>query len=69
VMLNGCTVLGTVVQYKTGHKVTVMIPTETRDRVCTMKARLIDETIKLEGNFAPGFYTLDINGVVEQFKV
>ena len=69
VVLNGCTVLGTVAQHKIDHKVTVTIPTETRDRTCTMMARLIDKTIRLEGDFAPGFYTLDINGVVEQFKV
>jgi hypothetical protein len=68
VVLNGCTVLGKVVQHQTGHMVTVTIPTQTRDRVCTMMARLIDETIRLEGDFAPGFYTLDVNGVVERFK-
>ena len=69
VVLNGCTVLGTVMQHKTGHTFNVTIPTHTRSAVCTMMARLIDETIRLEGDFAPGLYTLNVNGTVEQFKV
>jgi hypothetical protein len=69
VMLNGCTVLDAAVQHKTGHTVTVTIPTHTRHAVCTMMAHLIDETIRLEGNFAPGLYTLNVNGTIEQFKV
>jgi hypothetical protein len=69
VVLNGCTDVGAVTQHKTGHIVTLTIPTHSRDRVCTMMARLIDKTIRLKGDFAPGFYTLNVNGVVEQFWV
>ncbi len=69
VVLNGCTVFGAVAQHKNGYAVTLTIPTHVRSRVCTMMARLIDETIRLDGDFAPGLYTLEVDGVVEQFKV
>src|SRR5215469_8411885 len=36
VVLNGCTDVGASAQDKSGHTVTVTIPTHTRDRVCTM---------------------------------
>ena len=69
VVLNGCTVLGAVAQHRTGHTVALTIPIHARYPVCTMMARLIDETIQLAGDFSPGLYTLDVNGVVEQFRV
>jgi hypothetical protein len=69
VVLNGCTDVGAAKQHRNGHIITVTIPTYTRNRVCTMMARLIDETVRLEGDFAVGVYTVNVNGVVEQFKV
>ena len=69
VVLNGCTVLGTVAQHRTGHTITVTIPTHAQHHICTMMARLIDETIRLNGDFTSGSYTVNVNGVVAQFKV
>jgi len=69
VVLNGCTDVGAAAQHKSGQTVIVTIPTHTRDRVCTMMARLVDETIRLEGDFVPGSYTLNVNGVIEHFHV
>lgn len=69
VVLNGCTDVGAAKQHRNGHIITVTIPTYTRHRVCTMIARLVDETIRLEGDFAAGYYTVNINGVVEHFQV
>ena len=64
-----CAHLGVAEQEKKGHKVIVTIPTHTPQAICPMMARLIDETIRLEGDFGPGSYTLEVNGVVEQFTV
>src|SRR6516164_8276226 len=69
VVLNGCTDIGAVEQHKDGPIVTVTMPIHSRDRVCPMIARLIDQTVKLEGDFRPGSYTVNVNGVVEQFKI
>ena len=69
VVLNGCTDVGVAKQHRNGHTITITIPTYARNRVCTMVARLIDETIRLEGDFGPGSYTLNVNDVAEQFKV
>jgi hypothetical protein len=69
VVLNGCTDVGAAKQHRNDHIITVTIPTYARYRVCTMVARLIDETVRLEGNFAAGVYTVNVNGVAEQFRV
>jgi hypothetical protein len=69
VVLNGCTDIGEVEQHKNGNIVSVTIPTFTRHSVCTMMARLIDETIRLDGDFGPGSYTVNVNDVVQRFRV
>jgi hypothetical protein len=69
VTLNGCTDLGEIVQHRANHTIMVKIPTIVHQQVCTMMARLIDKTIQLQGDFAPGVYTIDVNGIVQQFKV
>jgi hypothetical protein len=69
VVLNGCTYLDAVRQHRDGNVVTVTIPTHTTAAVCTMIARLVDQTIRLEGQFTPGSYTVNVNGVVENFRV
>ena len=69
VVLNGCTDVGAVQQHRNGRTITVTIPTYSRNRTCTMVARLIDETIQLEGDFTSGSYVLDVDGVVKEFHV
>jgi hypothetical protein len=69
VVLDGCTDVGEIEQHKNGNIILVTIPTYTRHRVCTMMARLIDETIQLDGDFGPGSYTVNVNDVVRRFRV
>jgi hypothetical protein len=70
VLLDGCTFLGAVEQHRENQVVTVTISTRhTSAEVCTMIAKLVDETIRLEGAFAPGSYTVNVNGVVEKFSI
>jgi len=70
VLLDGCTFLGAVEQHRDGQMITVTISTRhTKAEVCTMIAQLVDKTIRLEGAFAPGSYTVNVNGVVEKFSV
>ena len=64
-----CAQLGAVEQQRKGQTVAVTILTHTPRTLCTMMARLIDETIRLEGDFGPGSYTLEVNGVVKKFTV
>jgi hypothetical protein len=69
VVLNGCTHLDPIEQHRQGREVTVTIPTHTTAEVCTMMARLVDETIRLEGQFTRGSYTVNVNGVIEKFRI
>lgn len=69
VVLNGCTHIGPVEQHRNAQIVTITIPIYTTGEVCTMMARLVYETIRLEGRFRPGSYVVDVNGTVENFRV
>jgi ribosome-interacting GTPase 1 len=70
VLTDGCTSLGAISQRRNAQVITVTISTRHSDaEMCTMLARLVDETIRLEGTFAPGSYTVDVNGVVQKFRV
>jgi hypothetical protein len=69
VELNGCTHLDAIEQHRDGKVVTLTIPIHTTGEVCTMMARLVDETIRLEGEFTRGRYTVNVNGVSANFRV
>lgn len=70
VLLDGCTFLGAVEQHRDGQMITVTIATRhTKAEVCTMIAQLVDKTIRLDGAFTPGSYTVNVNGVVGKFSV
>ena len=69
IILNGCTYLGTIEQHRHARLVTVTIPTHTTGEVCTGIARLVDEKIRLKGAFPPGAYSVNVNGVVEHFRI
>lgn len=69
VLLNGCTYLGTVEQHRDTHVITVTLSTYSTREVCTMVAQLVDKTIRLDGEFASGSYTVKVNGVVRDFCV
>jgi hypothetical protein len=69
VVLDGCTHLDAVTQHRDANVVTVTIPTHTIGEVCTMTAQLVDQTIRLEGQFSRGSYTVNVNGVSAKFRV
>jgi predicted dinucleotide-binding enzyme len=69
VVLDGCTHLDAVTQHRDANVVTVTIPTHTTGEVCTMTAQLVDQTIRLDGQFNRGSYTVNVNGVRAKFRV
>ena len=69
VVLNGCTHLGAIEQHRDAQVVTVTIATHPTAETCTMMARLVDETIRLDGRFTPGSYAVNVNGVVANFRI
>jgi hypothetical protein len=65
---DGCSVLHSVRQQRSGSTVTISILRERpRDAVCTQEARLYDARILLEGAFPPGSYRVQVNGVARAF--
>lgn len=67
---NGCMSLGAITQSRSGDTVEVTVPAiHSGAEVCTMQLQLIDERVPLEGPFAPGDYTLIVNGVETSFSV
>lgn len=69
-LLDGCTSLGSISQRREGNTVIVSIVTaHTGARNCATVAQLVDETIPLEGDFQPGEYVVDVNGVERRFQI
>ena len=69
-LLNGCSTVGTIEQHRDGQLITVTIPIHIAAEVCTMIAQLVDEKIRLEGEFKPGvLYTVNVNGLVKNFSI
>jgi hypothetical protein len=67
---DGCMSLGEITQRREGNLIEISVPAvHSGAEVCTMQLQLIDESIQLEGPFAPGDYTLSVNGVETQFSV
>ena len=67
---DSCNTLKGVKQERKGNTVTVTITAERKlGGVCQELAQLYQETIRLEGDFPPGEYTVNVNGVKEEFTV
>jgi hypothetical protein len=65
---DGCSILKSVTQVRSGNSVTLTILRERAvDAVCIQVLRLYDETILLEGSYPAGRYTLKVNGVEVAF--
>jgi hypothetical protein len=70
VLGDGCTTLGEISQRRQGNTIDVTVATKhSGAEVCTMIAQLVDQTIRLEGDFPPGDYIVRVNGVEQQFRV
>jgi hypothetical protein len=67
---DGCSVLHSVQQERSGSTVTIAILRERpRDAFCTQIARLYDARIRLEGAFPSGSYLVRVNEVERAFSV
>lgn len=67
---DGCSVLRSVRQERSGSTVTITILRERpRDAICTQIARLYDARIRLEGTFSPGSYLVRVNEVERAFSI
>jgi hypothetical protein len=67
---SGCLSLGEITQRRDGNTVEVtMLANHSGAEACTMIYQLVDERVPLEGPFAPGDYTLIVNGVERAFSV
>jgi hypothetical protein len=69
-LLDGCTSLGPVSQWREGNAVTLTIATvNSGAAVCTQVAQLVDTMVPLEGSFPSGAYRVRVNGVERTFRV
>lgn len=67
---DGCSVVHSVSQERSGSTVTITILRERpRDAICTQEARLYDARIRLEGTFPAGSYLVRVNGVERAFTI
>lgn len=67
---DGCSSLHGVTQAREDNTITLTIERRRElAEACTMIAQLYDETIRLEGEFPTGDYTLIVNGVEKHFHV
>ena len=69
VLGDGCAVLHSVAQQRSGNTITVTILRERpKDAICIQIAKLYDEVIRLEGQFPPGDYVLRVNALEKGFS-
>jgi hypothetical protein len=67
---NGCMSLGEITQFRDGNTITVEInANHSGAEACTMIYQTFSERVQLEGEFAPGDYTLIVNGVEKEFAI
>jgi hypothetical protein len=67
---DGCDVPVQVTQVRDGNNVKVEIFRELpADAICTMIIKSYENSIKLDGGFEPGTYTIDVNGTVITVKI
>lgn len=67
---DSCNTLAGSRQEREGNAITVTIEAiRTLGVICQELAQLYDDTIRLEGDFPPGNYTVIVNGVSQEFTV
>lgn len=67
---DACNKLDKVTQSRQGTQVTVRITAlRQTGQVCAQLAQLFDETVRLEGTFAPGTYSVSVNGYKAGFSI
>lgn len=67
---NGCLSLGEITQRREGNTIEVtLLANHSGAEACTMIYQIVDERVRLDGSFAPGEYTLIVNGVERTFSV
>ena len=67
---DACSALNAVTQEQTGHFVTMTLTMrQPRGAVCAQVVRPFRFYVRLDGLFAPGSYTLRLNGRVTPFQV
>ncbi|GAB4435884.1 MAG: hypothetical protein OHK0015_27150 [Chloroflexi bacterium OHK40] len=67
---DGCTSLGPISQARSGSTIELTVnATHSGAEACTMIYQTFEERIPLEGEFAPGQYTLIVNGSAHSFTV
>ena len=69
-LADGCTSLGAISQRRFGSAIEVTVATSRAAAdACTMVATPVEQTLRLEGAFPAGSYTVTVNGVAKTFTV
>ena len=67
---DACTEIGEVVQQREGNTIVVSITTvRDPDAFCAQVITPVEEIVALKGEYPPGDYTVEVNGVVRPFRV
>ena len=64
-----CSGVGTIAQRREGNKIIVAVPVRRGNTICAQVIQPTTVTVRLEGTFEPGSYTVVINGVERTFKI
>ncbi|WP_298821573.1 hypothetical protein [Chloroflexus sp.] len=67
---DGCTTFAGINQQRSGNTITITVSAiHSGAEVCTAIAPLLDQRVMLDGTFAPGQYTVIINGTEYQLTI
>jgi hypothetical protein len=64
-----CSAVGTVTQRREGNKIIVTVPVRRGTMPCAQVIQPTTVSVRLEGVFEPGSYTVIVNGVAREFKI
>ncbi|MCS6889512.1 MAG: hypothetical protein NZQ09_15005 [Chloroflexus sp.] len=67
---DGCTTFAGITQQREGNTITITVSaTHSGAEMCPAIAPLVDQRVMLEGPFAPGQYTVIVNGTEYQLTI
>lgn len=69
ILPDGCSSLGAISQERQGNTVVVTVTTLRSGEVCTQVIQIVDQQVRLHGDFPSGSYAVRVNGMEAHFTI
>lgn len=69
ILPDGCSSLGAISQERQGNTIVVTVTTLRSGEVCTQVIQIVDQQVRLQGDFPSGSYVVRVNGMEARFTI